>query len=93
MYEDIYPEKKKKPTVTVTDYETGEVTDEYEVDIDKSGNIKRTRKKPRKKINLYPKGQTLGKRAKTKASKKARETMKRAMKIRKYIKEDEKDKE
>ena len=90
MYEDIYPKKKGKGKVTVTDYETNEVVDKYEVDIDKEGNITRRRKKPRKKrINLMPKGQTINK----KPSKKAVDTMKRAMKIRKYIKEDEKDKE
>lgn len=88
MYEDIYPEKKKGK-VKVTDFDTGETVDEYEVEIDQGGNIKRKRKKPRKKINLYPKGQTV-----RKVSKKARDTMKRAMKVRKYIKEeDEKDKE
>ena len=89
MYEDIYPEKKKGK-VTVTDFDTDEVIDKYEVDIDKEGNITRRRKKPRKKrINLMPKGQTVNK----KPSKKARDTMKRDMKIRKYIKKDEKDKE
>lgn len=80
MYEDIYPEKKKK-------YIDG-VDQEDEIEIDFHGNIV----KKKKKINLYPKGQTVGKRAKTKSSKKARDTMKRAMKIRKYIK-GEKDKE
>lgn len=88
MYEDLYPEKKKKGTVTVTDYETREVTNEYEVDIGVDGKARRVKKK----INLYPKGQTTSKPAR-KASKKARETMRRAMKIRKYIKEGEKDKE
>lgn len=89
MYEDIYP--KKKPKITVTDYETNEVVDEYEVDIGNDGKVIRSRKKPRKKkINLYPKGQTINKK---KPSKKAVETMKRAMRIRKYINEGEKDKE
>lgn len=81
MYEDIYPKEKKD--ISKDDFEV-------EVEIDDKGNIKNFKKK---KINLYPKGQTVGKRARTKASKKARETMKRAMKIRKYINEGEKDKE
>jgi uncharacterized protein (UPF0218 family) len=89
MYEDLYPEKKKKGTVTVTDFDTNEVTDEYEVDIGVDGKVRRKRKK---KINLYPKGQTTNNPAR-KISKKARDTMKRAMDIRKYIKEGEKDKE
>lgn len=88
MYEDLYPEKKKKGTITVTDYDTGEVTNEYEIDIGVDGKVRRAKKK----INLYPKGQTVSKPAR-KVSKKARDTMKRAMKIRKYIKEGEKDKE
>jgi len=74
MYEDLYPKQKKK--AQVEDFE------EYEVDIGPDGKARR-----KKKINLYPKGQTI-----RKTSKKARETMKRAMKIRKYIK-GEKDKE
>jgi len=78
MYEDIYPEKKKNK----------HIDQDEEIEIDFNGNIVK-----KKKINLYPKGQTVSKRAKKKSSKKARETMKRAMKIRRYIKEDEKDKE
>lgn len=55
--------------------------EEIEVEIMKDGSI-------RKKINLMPKGQTIGK-----PSKKAKATMKRAMAIRRYIKKGEKDKE
>ena len=73
MFEDIYPEKRK---VTVTDFDN-----EEELCEKISKNMK--------KINLYPKGQTVNR----KPSKKARQTMKRAMRIRDYIKKDEKDKE
>lgn len=91
MYEDIYPEKKKRGKVTVTDFESGEVLNEYEVDIGVDGKVRKVKKQ---KINLYPKGQTSNRKPKRKKiSKKARETMKRAMKIRKYINEGEKDKE
>jgi hypothetical protein len=86
MYEDIYPEKKKKPTITVRDFETGEEK-QIELEITKDGNIKR------KKINLFPKGQTTGPDPAGKPSKKAKKTMKRALAIRKYIKKGEKDKE
>jgi len=79
MYEDLYPKQKKK--AQVEDFE------EYEVDIGPDGKARR-----KKKINLYPKGQTVRPGKRKKISKKARETMKRAMKIRKYIK-GEKDKE
>jgi len=79
MYEDLYPKQKKK--AQVEDFE------EYEVDIGPDGKARR-----KKKINLYPKGQTTNRRTR-KISKKARDTMKRAMDIRKYIKEGEKDKE
>ena len=78
MYEDIYPTKKK--AIDGVDQQ------DEEIEIDFNGNIV----KKKKKINLYPKGQTVNKK---RISKKARETMRRAMKIRKYIKEDEKDKE
>ena len=79
MYEDIYPEKKKGK-VTVTDFDN--LNDLIDEATEKT--------KPKNKINLYPKGQTVGR----KVSKKARNTMKRAIKVRKYIKEeDEKDKE
>ena len=89
MYEDIFPEEVKRKT---------------------------KRKKARKKINLYPKGQTIAGRTIDKTidvgsnskpadpsgypshrskpiSKKAKATMKRALDIRKYIKQGEKDKE
>jgi hypothetical protein len=85
MFEDIFPDKKKKPTITVRDFETGEVLSKEELEITKDGNIKR------KKINLFPKGQTIDPAGKP--SKKAKKTMKRALAIRKYIKKGEKDKE
>ena len=77
MFEDIFPEEVKRKT---------------------------KRKKARKKINLYPKGQTIkgkiidktinvGPTTAKNPSKKAKDTMKRALSIRKYIKQGEKDKE
>ena len=64
---------------------------------------KTKRKKARQKINLYPKGQTINSKPADPSSypshrpkpisKKARATMKRALDIRKYIKQGEKDKE
>jgi len=80
MYEDIYPKKKKK---TIVNVDSGE---EYEVDIGSDGRVI---KKPKNRMNLIPKGQTINR----KPSKKAVETMKRAMRIRRYIKQGEKNKE
>jgi hypothetical protein len=81
MFEDIFPDKKKKPTIIVRDFETGEVLSKEELEITKDGDIKR------KKINLYPKGQTIGPNTAKKPSKKAKATMKRALDIRKFIKD------
>lgn len=80
MYEDIYPKKKKR---TIVNVDSGE---EYEVDIGDDGRVI---KSPKNRINLIPKSQTINR----KPSKRAVETMKRAMRIRRYIKKDEKDKE
>jgi len=78
MYDDIYPKRR-----TIVNVDSGE---EYEVDIGSDGRVI---KKLKNRMNLIPKGQTIN----SKPSKKAVETMKRAIEIRRYIKQGEKNKE
>lgn len=54
----------------------------------KKRRIKKLKRVKKKNIDLFPKGQTV-----KPPSKKAKDTMKRAMVIRRYIKKGEKDKE